>query len=123
VVSQGSPKALAEVRFLPPLLQACKPLVACHNMRWYATRMYYVYILQSQKDYGLYIGYTNNLKERIKEHQDGKSFATKGRCPVKLIHYQGFISQKDALETEKYLKITRGWERIHRMLKDTLKLK
>ena len=82
--------------------------------------MYYVYILQSEKDHGLYIGYTNNLKERVKEHQNGKSFATKGRRPVKLIHYQGFISQKDALATEKYLKTTRGWEKIHRMLDNTL---
>jgi len=82
--------------------------------------MYYVYILQSQKDGGLYIGYTNNLKERFKEHQNGKSLATKGRIPLKLIHYQGFVSQNDALATEKYLKTTRGWERIHRMLENTL---
>ena len=82
--------------------------------------MFYVYILQSQKDKGLYIGYTDNLKRRLNEHQDGKSLATKGRIPFKLIHYQAFISQKDALETEKYLKTTRGWERIHRMLENTL---
>ena len=82
--------------------------------------MYYVYILQSLKDHGLYIGYTDNLKRRLKEHQDRKSFATKGRVPFKLIHYQAFESQKDALSTEKYLKTTRDWERIHRMLKQTL---
>lgn len=82
--------------------------------------MYYVYILQSQKDKGLYIGYTSDLKKRIKEHQNKKSFATKGRVPFKLIHYQAFENQKDALETEKYLKTTRGWERIHRMLKNAL---
>lgn len=82
--------------------------------------MFYVYILLSLKDNGLYIGYTNNLKKRIKEHQSKKVFATKGRLPMKLIHYQGFFSQKDALQTEKYLKTTRGWERIHRMLENTL---
>ena len=83
--------------------------------------MFYVYILQSLKDNGLYIGYTNNLKKRFSEHQLGQSFATKPRRPFKLIHYQAFVSQKDALETEKYLKTTRGWERIHRMLENTLK--
>ena len=77
--------------------------------------------LRSLKDKGLYIGYTNNLKKRIGEHQKGEVFATKGRLPVKLIHYQAFISKKDATETEKYLKTTRGWERIKRMLVDTLK--
>jgi len=83
--------------------------------------MYFVYILQSLKDNGLYIGYTNDLKKRIKKHQLGKSFATKCRRPLKLIHYQVFASKKDALSTEKYLKTTRGWQRIHRMLENTLK--
>lgn len=82
--------------------------------------MYYVYILQSLKDHGLYIGYTDNLKRRIQEHQNGKSLATKGRIPFTLVHYQAFISQKDALATEKYLKTTRGWERIHKMLEHTI---
>lgn len=84
--------------------------------------MYYVYILQSLKDKGIYIGYTDNLKRRFTEHQVGISLATKGRRPFKLIHYQAFVSQKDALSTEKYFKTTRGWERIHRMLEDTLTL-
>jgi putative endonuclease len=83
--------------------------------------MYYVYILRSLKDKGIYIGYTNNLEERIKEHRKGQSFATKGRLPVELIHYQAFISKNDAIETEKYLKTTRGRQRINRMLKNTLK--
>lgn len=82
--------------------------------------MFYVYILQSLKDKGLYIGYTNNLKKRFIEHQKGKSLSTKSRIPFKLVHYQAFISQKDALETEKYFKTTRGWERINRMLENTL---
>lgn len=82
--------------------------------------MYYVYILQSLKDKGLYIGYSNNLKRRIKEHQKGLVFATKGRLPIKLIHYQAFLSKEDATDCEKYLKTTRGWERIHRMLFKTL---
>ena len=82
--------------------------------------MYYVYILQSLKDKVLYIGYTNNLKRRLKEHFKGESFATKSRLPFKLIHYQAFTSKDDALSTEKYLKTTRGWERIHKMLENTL---
>ncbi|MCL5438591.1 MAG: GIY-YIG nuclease family protein [Patescibacteria group bacterium] len=82
--------------------------------------MYYVYILQSLKDKGLYIGYTQDLKKRLKEHQSKESFSTKGRAPFLLIHFQGFMSKEDAIATEKYLKTTRGWERIHRMLKNTL---
>jgi len=33
--------------------------------------MYYVYVLQSLKDKKLYIGYTTNLKRRLKEHKYG----------------------------------------------------
>lgn len=69
---------------------------------------------------GLYIGCTNDLKKRLTEHNSGKSRSTKPRAPFRLIHYQGFISEKDAFESEKYLKTTRGWERIHRMLQSTL---
>lgn len=96
-------------------------LVACRSTNYLNLLVYYVYILQSQKDNGLYIGSTNDLKRRLKEHNDGKSFATKGRLPLKLIHYQAFVSEHDAHQTEHYLKTTRGWERIHRMLKNTLK--
>lgn len=83
--------------------------------------MFYVYILQSLKDKGLYIGCTNDIKKRLKEHNNGQSKATKPRAPFKLLHYEAFLSEIDAYETEKYLKTTRGWERIHRMLEDTLK--
>ena len=83
--------------------------------------MYYVYILQSLKDRGLYIGFTTDLKKRFQEHQKGKSIATKSRIPFKLIHYQAFVDKNDAISAEKYLKTTRGWERIHRMLENTLK--
>ena len=38
--------------------------------------MWYIYILQSKKDDGLYIGYTNNLKKRVKEHN--KSILSEG---------------------------------------------
>ena len=82
--------------------------------------MFYVYILKSLKDNGLHIGYTNDLRRRFAEHQKGQCSATKSRLPVKIIHYQAFISQIDAIETEKYLKTTRGWQRIKRMLRSTL---
>ena len=34
--------------------------------------MYYVYILRSSKDGSIYIGYTENLGRRLKEHVAGK---------------------------------------------------
>jgi hypothetical protein len=43
--------------------------------------MYFVYILKSKKDNNLYIGSTNNIKKRMKEHNGGKVFSTKPRIP------------------------------------------
>ncbi|MBI2513898.1 MAG: GIY-YIG nuclease family protein [Opitutae bacterium] len=33
--------------------------------------MYYVYVLQSQTDDGLYIGYSSDLRRRLAQHQAG----------------------------------------------------
>lgn len=66
--------------------------------------MHYVYVLKSDKDGKLYIGYTNDLKKRFKEHNDGKSFSTAQRRPFSLVYYESFKSQKDATAREKQLK-------------------
>lgn len=82
--------------------------------------MYYVYILQSQKDKSLYIGYTNNLEKRFKEHNQGYSIATKYKRPYKLIYYEAFLNSKDAKSREKYLKSGWGWRSIKKLLKNYL---
>ena len=66
--------------------------------------MFYVYVLKSKKDNKLYIGYTNNLKKRIQEHNKGKNFSTAQRGPFSLVYYEAFKSQKDATAREKKLK-------------------
>jgi putative endonuclease len=79
--------------------------------------MYYVYILQSPAMKKLYVGYTNDLRKRLLEHNDGKSKFTKFGRPWKLIYYEAYISKKDAMSREKYLKS--GWGRNY--IKKTLK--
>jgi len=66
--------------------------------------MYYVYIIQSKKHNKLYLGSTNNLKVRIHEHNNGKSFYTKRYKPWRLIYYEAYLSEKDARMREKQLK-------------------
>lgn len=66
--------------------------------------MYYVYILKSKKDSKLYLGFTNDLKRRLKEHNDGLSQATKLRKPFELVYYESFKSKTDAMRREKGLK-------------------
>ncbi len=81
---------------------------------------YYVYILQSLKDRSFYIGYTADLMKRFKEHNDGKSLATKPFRPYKLIFYEAFENRIDAKSREEYLKSGWGFRSIKKMLKNYL---
>lgn len=70
--------------------------------------MYYVYVLQSEKDNKFYVGYTEKLERRLEMHNNGNVNSTKNRRPLKLIYYEACINQKDALNREKYLKTSYG---------------
>ncbi|MCK5332461.1 GIY-YIG nuclease family protein [Candidatus Parcubacteria bacterium] len=67
--------------------------------------MFYVYILISEtKKAWSYVGQTENLTRRIKEHQSGKVKSTKGRYPLKIIYKEKYRSREESLKREKYLK-------------------
>ncbi len=82
--------------------------------------MYYVYILFSLKDYQLYIGFTPDLKSRIKAHLGGFVKATKYRRPLKLIYYEAYYEISDAKRREKYLKGGNGRGELKIQLKTIL---
>jgi len=65
--------------------------------------MFYVYVLKLGVD-KLYIGYTNNLRRRLLEHQKGQSTYTRTRGPVTLVYYEAFRSKLDARKREIKLK-------------------
>ena len=71
-------------------------------------QMYYVYILKLS-DNSLYVGYSSNLRQRVKEHNYGSVESTKNLKPVKLIYYSAFSTQKKATDFEKYLKSSSGF--------------
>lgn len=81
---------------------------------------YYIYVLQSEKDKMFYVGYTNNLKERIELHNSGKVHSTKNRIPLKLVYFEGCINQQDATHREKYLKTSWGKRYIKERMKNYL---
>ena len=83
--------------------------------------MYYVYILQSQKDGNLYIGSTPDVKQRIKKHDRGFVKATKHRRPLKLIYSEVYISPGDAKRREVFLKGGKGHGELKIQLEDTFK--
>ncbi|MEM9324148.1 MAG: GIY-YIG nuclease family protein [Bacteroidota bacterium] len=82
---------------------------------------YCVYILFSHHDHQLYIGYSANLDERIKDHNRGGVFSTKGRRPLELIYCEFHKSKTDASRREEYLKTTAGKKAIKLMLRNSLK--
>lgn len=66
--------------------------------------MYYTYVLKSKLDNKLYIGYTDDLKERIAEHERGIVPSTKYRRPVRLVYYEACLNKSKAIQREKYFK-------------------
>lgn len=69
--------------------------------------MQYVYILECT-DHRLYIGCTNDLKDRIFRHQKKQIPATAGRTPIVLVSYFAFENKYTAFKFEKYLKSGSG---------------
>lgn len=82
--------------------------------------MYYVYVLkivsnnQSKDKRKLYIGSTDDLKRRLKEHQKKKwSFI--------LVYYEAFLSEKDAREREKQLKhFGKAYQELKKRIENSL---
>lgn len=82
--------------------------------------MYYVYLLLSKKDKQFYIGYTNDLKRRVTEHNAGLSAATRHRRPLMLVYYEAYLEWSDAKNREKYLKGGNGRKQIKIQLQTIL---
>lgn len=67
---------------------------------------YFVYILRTSSN-TLYIGQTNNLEKRLKEHQD-KSYRSAKYVryfdSVKLVYSEKYLTRKEAMQREAQLK-------------------
>ena len=85
---------------------------------WYMN-FFYVYILFSEKDRKLYIGFTADLKKRVEQHAAGLNTSTKFRRPLQLIYAESFIQEQDARRREKFYKSGRGREVLHKQLEFT----
>ena len=71
--------------------------------------MQYVYLLQSEMDgHQRYVGITSNLKQRLADHNAGKSSHTSKYLPWKLVTYVAFSNERRAELFERYLKSGSG---------------
>ncbi|MFC1618147.1 GIY-YIG nuclease family protein [Patescibacteria group bacterium] len=76
-------------------------------------------MLLSLRDKRFYIGYTNNLKRRLEEHQQGKNISTAKRLPLKLFYFEGHLLEKDARRRERYFKTTKGKAMLKMITKES----
>ena len=74
--------------------------------------MYKVYVIKSLSKNYLYVGMTNDLSRRLKEHNRGKGRATKVYAPFELVLYEEYDNRVSARSREKYLKSGCGKEYI-----------
>ncbi len=79
-----------------------------------------VYVLYSELDEQLYMGFTTNLENRLAQHQDGNVKSTKARRPFRLIFCEFYPNKNDALRREKYFKTTSGKRSLYIMLNEWL---
>ncbi len=65
---------------------------------------FFVYILQSMKDFSFYVGQSNDLDYRVSKHNDGFSKYTSSKIPWRLVYFEMFETRKEALQREKEIK-------------------
>lgn len=83
--------------------------------------VYYVYVLENQDDKSFYIGFTDNLKRRLSEHQNKKGGrTTKLKANWKLIYFEGYLMKEDVTGREKFLKSGSGRKYLKKQLKHYL---
>ena len=71
--------------------------------------MFYVYLIRSiSNPEQKYIGVTDDLKRRLKQHNTGESFHTSKYMPWEVVNYFAFSSKMAAYDFERYLKSGSG---------------
>ncbi|MBI2446869.1 MAG: GIY-YIG nuclease family protein [Parcubacteria group bacterium] len=76
---------------------------------------YFVYAIRSTQRNYIYVGLTNNIERRIKQHNDGKEKTTRAYSPFRVIYVDKFEDRKSAREKEKYLKSGTGKEFLKKL--------
>ena len=73
--------------------------------------MFYIYLLERVDSQVYYLGYTADLKRRVREHNEGYGCQTTRGYQWKLIYYEAYSTEELARNREKQLKRNRGSKR------------
>ena len=78
--------------------------------------MYFTYILYSAKLDKYYIGSTDNLERRLKEHNRGKSNFTRTGIPWSLVYSETYETRQEAYHCEMKIKNRKSKEYIEKLI-------
>jgi putative endonuclease len=79
------------------------------------SRMFHVYVLRSEKTGRRYVGSSQDLEKRLREHNSGQSLATRHGAPWKLIHHEEFPTRAEAVRRERFYKTGKGRETLDQL--------
>ena len=79
-------------------------------------QIFFVYILQSLKDFSFYVGQCNDLDYRMSKHTDGMSKYTKSKRPLRLVYFEVFQSRSEVITREKEIKSKKSRKYIEQLI-------
>lgn len=77
---------------------------------------YYVYILRSKKTGKYYIGYTNNLGKRLKNHNSGRTKSLRKHIPLEIVKTEEYAFYEEARKREQKIKKYKSGEAFKKLL-------
>ncbi len=80
----------------------------------------YVYLLRSEMSNNWYVGFTNDLRKRLTEHNNGLNRSIAHGKPWVFEYYEAHRNETDARRRENYLKTSAGHQTLRRTLREQL---
>ena len=82
--------------------------------------MYQVYILKSLVDGSHYIGCTQNLGQRLRTHNSGKTRSLKNKRPLEIIYKEDYTDATRAFKRERQIKSYKGGDAFRKLVENNL---
>lgn len=82
------------------------------------TERFYVYILQSLKDFSFYVGQCADLDARMSKHFDGMSKYTATKRPMRLVYFEVLRTRPETLHREKEIKKMKSRKYIENLISE-----
>ena len=81
---------------------------------------FFVYILQSMKDFSFYVGQCDDLDRRMSKHFDGMSKYTSSKRPLRLVYFETYDSRTEAIKRELEIKKKKSRKYIENLIRNWL---